>query len=124
MLKKEDAASEPWDRKKILIAVLFVLVIFFAFLYVKDAFFPDKKTSVKGTFSSRPQTRQDKEIRKASDNFQAKLDEIQNNLKNLNAVDIATSTPQVQKILNDIGALQNLPRDQARQACEKICSGL
>jgi hypothetical protein len=43
-------------------------------------------------------------------------------------VEIASSSPQMQKILNDIKSLEQYPANQAKEFCrqiyEKICGGL
>jgi hypothetical protein len=124
MLKKDPKEEElPWDKKKIIIGFLFFLVVLFATLYFKTVLFPPTKTQVEGAYTQIDSPK-DQEISNVSQNFQKNLDQIQNNVNNLNVKDVATSSPQVQKVLNDIKSLQNLPRDQAREACNKICSGL
>ena len=124
MLKKDEKTEEvAWDKKKIIIFALFLLVILFAGLYFKTVLFPDKLTAVEGDYTqiSSPQ---DAEISNASQNFQQKVNQIQQNVDNLNMVDVATSTPQVQKVLDDIKSLQQLPKDQAQSACQRVCAGL
>ena len=124
MLKKDEKSEEAsWDKKKIVIFVLFLLVVLFAGLYFKTILFPDKMTAVEGAYTQ-ISTPQDAEISNASQNFQQKVNQIQQNVDNLNMVDVATSTPQVQKVLNDIKSLEQLPRDQAQSACQRICAGL
>jgi hypothetical protein len=36
-------------------------------------------------------------------------------------MEVASSSPQVQKILNDIKALQQYPANQIKDLCRKIC---
>ncbi len=52
---------------------------------------------------------------------QQKLNEIKQQITNLNVADIASSSPQVQKVINDLKSLQEYPKDQAKQMCENIC---
>jgi predicted RNA-binding protein with EMAP domain len=42
----------------------------------------------------------------------------------LDPEEVASSSPQIQKVLNDIQGIKNLPADQARNTCMKICSGI
>ena len=56
--------------------------------------------------------------------IQNNIDSLKNEAQNINIVDIATSSPQVQKVINDLKAIQDYPKNQLRQTCEKICSGL
>lgn len=116
---KED---EPeWDRKKILIALAVFLFLIYVFLSNKD-FFITQEVDVRGI--SDVAERQNIEASEATQKVRDRIDEIKENVNNLNVLDVATSSPQIQKVINDIKVLENLPRDQAKSACEKICSGL
>lgn len=122
MIKKETIEEESWDKKKIVIGILSFLVLLFAFLYFKNTLFPNK-SEIKGV-STISTTKQDENLNKASEKLQEKINEVKQNVDNLNVAEVASSSPQVQKVLNDIKSLEDLPRNQAREACVKICSGL
>lgn len=116
---KED---EPeWDRKKVLIAFAVILFLIYAFLSTKD-FFVTQDADVKGI--SDVAEKQSSKASEATQRARDRIDQIKENVNNLNVLDVATSSPQIQKVINDIKALESLPRDQAKSACEKICSGL
>lgn len=123
MLKhKDEEEAQPWDKQKIFVALLTVLVLFFAFLYFKEKFLPPT-TAVEGTsITENPKIPQSSQI--VSDKIQANIDKLKQNVNDLNVAEIASSSPQVQKIIGDIKALQNYPQSQAREACQKICQGL
>jgi hypothetical protein len=53
-----------------------------------------------------------------------KIGTIQEEASNIDVAEVASSSPQVQKIINDIKSLQDYPSDQAKSLCEKVCSGL
>lgn len=53
-----------------------------------------------------------------------KLDELKKEVNNLNVIDIASSSPQVQKIINDLNSLKQYPVNEAKEICQKICGGL
>lgn len=124
MNELEDS-KESWDFKKI-----------FTFLLVLGLIVFGLKTMVLGQNSSsvpqiqgvvtKDNTRVEnllprEEIQK---DVQEKLMELQKEANSINVVEIATSSPAVQKVLNDFKNLQNLPQSQAKQACFKICEGL
>lgn len=54
-------------------------------------------------------------------NVEEKLETIKEEVSSLKPLDVATSSPQVQKVLNDIKTLEQYPRNQAREICENIC---
>jgi hypothetical protein len=56
--------------------------------------------------------------------LQEKINEITQQVSNLDIKDVASSSPQVQKVLHDMESLKDLPKSQAKDACMKICSGL
>ncbi|MFH1832589.1 MAG: hypothetical protein ABH816_00280 [Candidatus Levyibacteriota bacterium] len=53
-----------------------------------------------------------------------KIKSIQNEANNLNLEEIASSSPQMQKVVNDIRSLGNYPKNQAKEMCQKICDGI
>lgn len=135
--------QETWDKKKIIVFLITAIVLVISGFYVKTKYFgdlqkqsivpsktsqevagesiegndsKDSTTNSKESFSSIPSS--------IKNNVQDKLDLIKQQITNLNAVDIATSSPQVQKILNDIKALEQYPSNQAKEMCQKICSSL
>lgn len=118
--KEED--QRDWDTKKILIAFIVVCFLIFAALSLKDSFSPVDKVDIKGVSDIVPE--KNPQVSNATQRVRERIDEIKEDVNNLNVVDVATSSPQIQKVINDIKALENLPRDQAKSACEKICAGL
>lgn len=50
-----------------------------------------------------------------------KLQSLKKEVTGLNIVEIASSSPQVQKILNDIKTLEQYPVNQAKEICRQIC---
>ncbi|OGH06412.1 MAG: hypothetical protein A2W22_06425 [Candidatus Levybacteria bacterium RBG_16_35_11] len=53
-----------------------------------------------------------------------KIGVIQEEAKDIDLAEVASSSPQIQKIIKDLKSLENYPADQAKSLCEKICSGL
>lgn len=128
---KEDKKKEEsvWDKKRI---ILFSILVFLAIIgayYVKTLFLPDTaskdlssnsvlKESVKGASTSENSSGSLKQ------GIQNQINSIKSEAENINVVDIATSSPQVQKVINDLKVLQNYPTNSLKGVCEKVCSGL
>ncbi len=60
----------------------------------------------------------------SSKTFQGKFDEIKKEAEKVDIAEVASSSPQVQKILNDLKTLENAPKDQVKQSCQQICNSL
>lgn len=125
---EEAQSQESWDLKKIFIALSLSAIAALSFkTFVLDQKSPESSnnqvTNVQGATTSEvpsPSPVSTGEIRKGIEN---KLIELKKEVNNINVVEVATSTPAVQKVLNDLKNLQNLPQSQAKEACFKICSG-
>jgi hypothetical protein len=115
-----------WDKKKIVLFVAGIILLLGIGLVFNRMMVagsqtqnPPQTTSVKGDSTEIPNPAS--EIGK---NIQTQVDNLKNEAQNINIVDVATSSPQVQKVINDLKAIQDYPKNQLRQTCEKICSGL
>ncbi len=126
-IKKEEESEFEWDIKRILIAGVFLIVLVVAGFEGKKAFL-GKNPGVLGESIQNKPIEVKKPTVKAPINVSSTVDsairEIKNNITNLDPKEVASSSPQVQKVLRDMQQLQDLPANQAREACTKICSGL
>lgn len=121
--RKEPENDFEWDKKRIAIFLLCFAVFVLAALEVKSRFFPN--TSILGASTSR--SIQKPTVQAPHVDFSrvgASLDDIKKNIQSLDAAEIASSSPQVQKVLRDIQGIKDLPANQAREMCLKICSGI
>ncbi len=59
-----------------------------------------------------------------SSDVQKNIDSIKQEVSSLRIEEVASSSPQIQKVLNDIKELEKYPRDQAKEMCQKLCNGL
>ena len=123
---KEHEEKIEWDKKKIILFAVAAIFLLVGALVVKQMMFagletsnPSSVTSVKGaSIQNLPPLPDIKQ------GVQNQIDNLKNEAQNINLVDVATSSPQVQKVINDLKAIQDYPKNQLRQTCEKICSGL
>jgi hypothetical protein len=117
---------EPvWSIPKILLGVV-VLGIIGWFVYQNRSFILSfNDTSVKQVAgASTKRVENNEKIAVPHIDLQEKINEITQQVSKLDVKDVASSSPQVQKVLHDMEALKDLPRSQAKDACVKICSGL
>jgi len=116
-----------WDKKKIILFLFGVILLLVMGLVVKQMMFAGAEntnpksniTSVKGA-----ETQIANPVSDIRSNIQNQIDNLKTEAQNINVVDMATSSPQVQKVINDLKAVQDYPKNQLRQTCEKICGGL
>lgn len=130
-MEKLEVVDEAWDLKKILALVMVVGVLAFGLkTFVLDKNNSGLKTGseaqspqIQGasTIESPSPTLSSQSLQKTVEN---RLNDLKKEVNNINVIEVATSTPAVQKVLNDIKNLQNLPQSQAKDACLKICSSL
>lgn len=129
-MKKEDESDFEWDRKRVIFTALFLVAALLIAFELKGMFLDTQgKRNVLGETSIRKSEEIKKpQIEGPSINLQSevgsRIDEIKKNINGLDAVEIASSSPQIQKVLRDIQGIKDLPANQAKDACFKICSGI
>jgi len=109
-------------RKLVLLSIVFLMIIAFI---ISSSGIDNKKAK---QFSSKKVegaaiSSQDA-VQGIKDAVGDRIESIQEEAKNINVAEVASSSPQVQKVINDIKSLENYPADQAKGLCEKICSSL
>lgn len=140
---KSEVVEESWDKKKIVTALLF-LVLFAGTAYAAKKYFLGSSTDqflqkfsqqsqgvVAGisTENQNADTTQNKTPTppftfsgtNIQNSLQEKFASIKNQVGSLSVDDIASASPQVQKVITDLKALQDYPKTQAKQFCENLC---
>lgn len=122
-VKKEDGIV--WDKKKIILfCVIGVILLALAFNY---------KTAILGESLIPNQAKQLRQIKSVStqdlsngikQSIQNNVNNLKNEAQSLDVAEIASSSPQVQKVLNDLRSLKDLPKNQLKNACENLCGRL
>lgn len=120
--------QSTWDKKKIFIFLIFViLIIGIGYKALEKQSF--NNLGVKGVTIQQDQnglsvSQDESSSPTFKKTLEQKVDSIKEDVESLNVIDVATSTPAVQKIINDIKRLQDYPSSQAKEACLNICSNL
>lgn len=130
---------ETWNKKRVFITlIIIVLLVGFGiktFILSKDKDFfamhtvPTFLKSVMGVNTQKNKVKGESTKKNTSSlpiqaTIKEKLDELKKEVNSLNVVDIASSSPQIQKIINDLNSLKEYPVNEAKEICQKICRGL
>ena len=129
----EEIKSEEshWDKKKIIGALLALVILGFVVkVFALNAHKTNvevsrpavKGVTVEGVSNSGDKPTPTPPSFNPQKILQQKLEEIKAEVQSINIAEIASSSPQVQKALNDLKALEAYPKNQAKDLCQKICS--
>ena len=143
-MQKAEFPSESWDKKKIIFAIFILICLSLAGYGVKTYILPaNKSIGLAGSLSSG--NVEGVSTQAVSDNSNVNsnvgslslpsaqniesgvaqnINNIKQEISNLNIADVASSSPQIQKIVNDIKSLPAVPGQKAKDICQQICSGL
>lgn len=133
--------EESWNKKRIFVTLFVIIILLAGAFGIKNFVLGNNSSSrespiinalksIKGAATQEELNTQAKKINPPAVDLpvqkiiQDQLGAIQQEVKNLNVTDIASSSPQVKKIIEDLQSLQDYPKNQAKDACIKICSGL
>ena len=123
---KEKKTEVIWDKKRIFIFVLSAILILILGFELKTLTL-DKNVSLdkaKNLPTEQVQGASTQQLPDVRQGIVNQIDNLKNEAQNINVVEVATSSSQVQKVINDLKSLQDLPKSQLKTACEKVCSGL
>jgi hypothetical protein len=124
--------EEVWDKKKIVLGIVVAGTILFSAYKIKTLVLDTKedlkreekisRQEVEGASTiARPEidlpTKED-----IQEDLVEKVTVIKEEIQRLKLEEVATSSPQVQKIIKDIQSIEDYPKNQARQMCQEICS--
>ena len=117
MEEASEINKETWNKKRVFLGIflLALLIIGGGYLF-RDKIFSRQSKSVEGASTSTVDT-----AANVQEAVREKVDNLKQEVSGLNLMEVASSSPQVQKILNDIKALQQYPANQIKDLCRKIC---
>lgn len=127
-MKKEDDSDFEWDKRRIVIGLAILAVLSIGAVELKDYFSGASKNILGESSVPRSSEIEKPSIKSPNINIQTeigpKIEEIRKTINGLNTAEIASSSPQIQKVLQDIQGIKDLPANQAKEACLKICGGI
>lgn len=116
--KKEEEIEESWNKKRVGIALIILLTIIGGLVYLLNNNFPFNNKSGQNT-----KVLSAKDV-KLEDMVQNQVANLKKEASNINVEEIASSSPQIRKLIDDLKALSDLPKNQVKEACLNICKGL
>lgn len=125
-MKKEIVEEFEWNKRRIAIGLIILTALVIGAVELKG-YLSGTGKNVLGESAVPKSSEVKKPDVKAPDiqtEIGPKIEEIKKNIENLDANEIASSSPQIQKVLQDIQGIKDLPANQAKDACLKICGGL
>ena len=120
----KSSVSEPSYSKGIfaVIALIIILVI------VQFSLLGNSKGLVKGEKTQKEVQQNQQRVEAAKDRLQGTIEDqveaIKKQVMQLDPQDVVSSSPQVQKIIDDLKNLQGVPKNELKNVCESICKGL
>lgn len=132
-----DLEATEWDKKKIIAGLVLLVVLFAGIVGLKLFVLPKSIAqhipigpAVKGAQTVAYPNGMSINPTPASislpttEDLQKKIAELQDEITHLNMKDIASSSPQVEQLLQQVQDLPKAPGNAARQACLQLCNRL
>ena len=119
---EEVGVKESWNKKRIF-AALFLIILLIAGIYFLKSRVMNLNLSPKSVKGINSEEKKEKEDFKLDIQgaVKEKINSLKQEVSSLNIVEIASSSPQIQKIINDIKSLEQYPTNQAKEICRQIC---
>lgn len=119
----EDVAKETWNKKRVFFGIFLLLLLIVGGYLLKTRVFTDQSQQLKSVegVSIKTDVPQPDLGANLQETVKEKINDIKQEVSGLNIVEIASSSPQMQKVLNDIKDLQQYPTNQIKELCRKIC---
>lgn len=133
---EKDDYEEVWDFRKIAIGVVIVIILLIGGYIAKrlilgESLNPSDMIPKMSSFNKVLGTSTDvaKPVNVSfslptQDAVQQQVKQIQQQVTHLNIQEIASSSPEVKQILQQIQSLPNQTSDQAKQMCYRLCNNL
>jgi hypothetical protein len=119
----EEENVQSWNRKRIFIAVFLLALLLTGGYFFKTRILGETQLqpakSVEG-ISTEDESAELPGIN-VREAVREKIENIKKEVSGLDILEVASSSPQVQKILNDIKSLEQYPTNQVKEICRKIC---
>ena len=130
MKEQRQKEEVEWDKKKIFLFLIAAIILVIVGFQVKTLTLGENASKPQDLASSNKSDVKGKSTKVQSPaedikkNIQNEINSLKNEASNINLIEIASSSAQVQKVINDLKALQDYPSNQIKEVCEKVCSGL
>lgn len=125
--------ESSWDFRKIFAGFLTIGILGIGIFWAKDTYlsqyFPHSRNGeVQGVSTEADDPEKYKMSIPTADNLQSavedKMTDIRKQLSELSPEDVASSSPSVKKLLQDIEGIKQYPQNQVKETCMNFCSRL
>ena len=129
-MERENVTQATWNKKRIFIAIFLIILIGIGAYFFKKNILEEKinlfatkspkiPESVKGVNvkEDQPSTNIQKAVKE-------KIEELRQRASGIDVTEIASSSPQIQKLIRDLSSIKDYPVNQAKEICEKVCGNL
>jgi hypothetical protein len=121
---EEVNAGESWNKKRVFIASFLAVLLIAGGIFFKIRILDENSSqlaeSVKGVNNEEQNVEPEIKVN-IQEAMKEKIDSLRQEVSGLDVLEVASSSPQVQKILNDVKSLQQYPTNQIKEICRKIC---
>ena len=123
-MKEPPKEELQWDKKKILLFAIAAIILIGIGFEAKDFFLGASQGPTAPIIRPDVKAAATQIVPGIKNSVQNQLDNLKTEAQSVDLVEIASSSPQVQKVINDLKAIQDYPKNQLKATCEHICSGL
>lgn len=119
--------QKVWDKKKIAIFLLILLLVggVLSYGFENQKLLPQKEVRGTQTIEQKEEPKvEPPSLTNLQNTFEERFNDVRKEAEKIDVAEVASSSPQVQKVINDIKSLQNYPQSRAKEACFNICEGL
>ena len=120
----EEVNAQTWNKKRIFITFFLLVLLIAGGYFFKTRVLrnqpPQVGKSIRGITAQTSTIEPEPKIN-IQEAVKEKINSLKQEVLGLNVLEIASSSPQVQKILQDIKSLEQYPINQAQEICKKIC---
>jgi hypothetical protein len=121
-MKEAPKDEVQWDKKKIILFTIAAIALISIGFEAKDLIL-GKSISAPVAVSTRDvKGTATQVLPDIKNSVQSQLDTLKQEAQGIDLVQIASSSPQVQKVVNDLRALQDYPKNQVKATCQQICN--
>lgn len=122
---EKESESKSWNYQNIVASILFLLALGGIGYWQRDLILSYNTMPTKEVAGSHIRQNNDEtKVAVPKIDLQEKITAIADQVSKLDVKEVTASSPQVQKVLKDMEALKDLPKNEAKNACMSICSSL
>lgn len=117
------------NKKRILIIIFTIIILGLVVYFGKTLLLGKNKfdlfgKSVKGISTQKQENVSLPSVSNLQNSLQQNLESIKQEASKLDFAEIASSSPQIQKLIKDLNTLKDYPSNKVKEVCQNICNSL